>query len=596
MTCSIWRLWIYFKNTLIKGIFTLNRQYFHSNISQPYLFHNTVDHTLKLIISVISSTFGPGGTHNIFLNGAEIRASKDGLENLTMIKMDGTIPRAIHQMLMNVAASQANDVGDGTSSAILIAAAVYSRLRNDEVLWDKYTNSEIYDAMQQIQHELIKRLTEYSFKISEDAEVTDVIHTSTDANKDLTDTLFDLYKNVDNIANKNILIDYSSTNVSYFKTVQGVELYGKLMSKAFGNKNDVECNLQNVEILIIDGKVNIMNDILTYVNKLKVHNKSLLVICSGVNENFYRYIEGIHKSQPELLKNFCVAYSTANTIMDKDTFYDILNITNCGYLQENTEISTDSIDQLIKGEASRVVIKNNRITLGGFTQSDSFIEYLDGLNTDMIDISNQLTSGQLDSDTVSKLTIQKNSLLTRYHKLKDGVTTLFIGGDSPQRKSILYRLAEDGLKALQSTLAYGYFYGCNTTVPNTLSQMMYSQLEIDKGNPSIYYHLEMVILEAYVDVYKKLISNSANIEDIEIMKIIMGPNFETNYDDMNDKILITDGKPLLYPIDLRGDGHQILNPAKTDINIIQKSLDVALLLATTNTILTDQLEFEGTLD
>jgi len=574
----------------------VDRQYFKMNVAPSNLFHNTVAHVLDIVSQTVGSTFGPGGTVNLFLNGPDIKASKDGLENLTMMKMNGTISRTIHQMLIDIASKQANNVGDGTTSAILITAAVYHHLMNNKELWKRYTASEIHSAMQDIQNEIIKRLEMFSIKVSEDSEIKDLIYTSTDANKKLTELLFNVYKEVKDIQSKNIILDYSNTEEGYFKTVRGIEVDGRLMSRAFGNKNETECVLRNAEILIVDGKVNIMNDILNYVNKLKLHNKSLLIICSGVNENFYRFIETMSQNQPEMLTNFCVVYSKINTVMDKDSFYDVCRLIDSVGLEENIEISSESIENFKRGTASNVSIKNTRMTLGGFRESDGFERHMGVLAKELEMYQDQLDSDKLEGEDKIDITLKRDKLLTRYYRLKDGVTTIYVGGETPQRKHINYRLVEDGLKALQSTLKYGFFLGCNTIVPNTLVYMIREQMMLTKNEDiSIYQELEMTILKAYIDVYRKLISNRMTLSKRDIMELIMGPNFEQSYDDQTGYVKIVNDAALFYPVNLRDEEQQIINPAKTDILIVQRALSTALVLATSNTIMTDELEFEATL-
>lgn len=567
------------------------RQYFKQNISPKSVFHETVSHVFSIIEETVGATFGPYGTHNMFLNGPDIKSSKDGIENLTMMKMDSTIARLVHQMTMNVALDQSNRIGDGTTSAILITARVYKSLMENKQLWEKYTPSQITSAMGGIQNQIIK-LAHQSSRALTPEKVKALIHTSTDANEELSKVLYDVYLQEKDLANKNIILDYSRTGESFVDNKKGIEFSGALSNKAFGNQDETTTTLQNAEIIIIDGKAEINGDIINYVNKLKTQNKSLLIICSGVNENFYRYIEAVSQQQPKLLNNFAVCYSRLNTIQDKDTFYDVLKLVDCAYIGDSN-ITLENIESLHKGYAENVVIKNRRITLGGFNETEEFNSYLKNMLDEITYIENELNSVNVNPNEVTTLQLNLSKLKTRYYKLKDGVTTVYVGGETQLRKHINYRLIEDGLKALQNALKHGYFPGCNTVIPNIIIQMMISQKQMDGTNKSIYYILMELLLDAYMQTFAKLISNKAKLSYDEIMTLVLGDKYDEAYD-TNTKLIIPMTGLFIRPIDLRDDGVEIINPAETDINIVEKAIDAALVLATSNTIMTDDMEFEGT--
>jgi chaperonin GroEL (HSP60 family) len=582
----------------------MDRQYFKQNIAQSDLFHNTISHVFDILIENIGSTFGPFGTHNIFLNGADISSSKDGLENLTMMKIDSSVSRLIHQMSMEVANRQASVVGDGTTSAILVMAYVYKNLRNNKYLWDRYTPSMIYRSMVDIQSEIINRLEETAAPITLNEEVFAIAYTATDRNKDLTDLLMTVYlENTDEFKDKNFILDYSSTGSSYSSNVQGITITGKLMNQGFANYDLDTCKLKNCVVILVDGAPIIINDILEYSNQLKLQGKSLVILCSGVNENFHRFIEMIAQQQPALLHNLAVVYNSANIAQDKELFHDIQAISGCDYIPEGFELNKESIKNIKAGFAENILIKNRKVTLSGFNSNgeDKNLElYMKNIEEKLAELEETQDHPEISVDDKNDNKIQINKLKARYYRLKSGTTTIYVGGESNQRRTISYRLVEDAVKAMQCSLKSGYFIGCNTIVPNILYQMMIDQIETNPNEDDIYIELERILLNSYLDVYLKLILNRMKMTKSEALNLILSDS--SIYDVDNDKIIIDpkNKMKIVFNVVNLVEGDQkaafVINPALTDINIVQRAIDSALVLATSNTMLSDEIEFEGRID
>lgn len=576
----------------------MDRQYFKSNVSPSDTYHNTVSHTLDIISNKVALTFGPYGNFNLFKNGAEVRASKDGLENLSMIKFDDSIADAVYRMALDVASEQARTVGDGTTSALLVMAEVYTQLRKSD-LFSRWTPAMINSAIREIQNVLEEGLTSMALPFdttTSDDIVEALLSTTLNGDAELVGVLMSLFKTVPNLADKNILLDYSKTNKSFFTTDRGINIMGKLMSPAFGNQADDISILKNVEVIMIDGKVNIMNDILTYVNTLKTQDKSLLIVCSGVNENFYRYIEVMAQTQPKLLSNFCVVYTNALTTMDRDAFNDTKAALGCVYLPENTEISSKKLmdGEYQFGYADNVCIKNNILTIGGCNETEEFHTYVMQLVQKTVDIDTRLTISGISQNERTELETDLIKLRRRINQLSDGVTTVYAGGDTYQNKHITYRAIEDGIKALQAALKHGYFVGCNTVVPNALIQLMIKELELKSSDEtSIYFELEKCLLQAYIDVYKTLIRNRARVSDADILEMVVDDASIINADGYLNISPSLAGKNVIYVIDLTSSNKNIINPALTDINIIKRAISAAVVLATAGTIITDRVEFEA---
>jgi chaperonin GroEL (HSP60 family) len=580
----------------------MDRRYFKQNVSPKTTFHGTVAQVMSIIENTVGATYGPFGTHNIFKIKNEINASKDGYENLNMIRFDDATAEAVYQMVFEVAGHQAHHVGDGTTTAILVTAAVYHELRNNKELFAKYTPSQIQDAASTIIGALVNDLENGATALTA-ADVFDLAFTSVDGNSELADVLVELYNGNNDLANENVLLDISMGSNTYIQSTSGLNISGQLMHSAFANQDGVNASfLRNAEILVIDGKVNIENSLYEYARKLKAADKSLVIFCSGVNQNAVRFIEALNQSQPEIFLNMAIVYTRANSIQDSDDYNDLVKVTGAAGYEENTTIDANNIAGLAKGYANTVIIRDRKITLSGFKQSDSLDRHVSWLQEKINEIVTSVASGLLPQEDVTRAGVELNALKKRLQVITNGVRTIYVGGDSVQRKSINLRLVEDGLKAVQSALRSGYGVGCNVDTLASLFSLMAQTKDGFTGKPqeqqiSVFSLLLDSLMEAYLKVYYRLVQNRTAISRTEFMDLIV-TNAGKKLVDENGRIDMsryTVPVPVFAgPINLRGDStNRVINPIQTDINIVERAIDTAIVLATANTIFVDAVDFEG---
>lgn len=597
----------------------MDRQYFRQNVSPKVTYANTVEHVCNIMISTIGATFGPGGTHNLFVHDRDVKSSKDGYENLQMMNFDDSTARMVHMSALEVAERQASLVGDGTTSSILLMSYLYNTLKENKELWSKFTPSQIAKAMSDLQGTIVAQLQEVAVDFIDDPEaIIDLVYTSTDRNQELTDIIMNMYHNFPGFRDTNVVLGKSNSGNTYFKVSEGMTLRGvHLMSQYFNNYDAQTCKLENVEIIVVDGKPNVNNDVIgKYFQDLRTQGKSFLIICSGMNENFVRFVEGLGQQRPEYLHNMAVVFCEANSSMKKDAYYDLVNATGCQHIEENTDITKESILELRKGFAKDVIIKDRMMTISGFNKTEEFKTYVTSIKEEI----DRLTEANATCDHNEKIsnTVTLGSLRARYTALTSGAVTLFVGGETQQRMAINYRLAEDGVKALQTGLNHGYLLGCNTAPMNMIYQLLICQkIGGDPELDTLYSILLKVLLESYIRVYEKLIGNRiANLDRVKLMKYIALPTVETEGTVIQTESGASTG--IIYPYcpssgEIKVDAafqnklvfqvqnlvaddkkvSKVINPALTDILIMEKAVDAALVLATANTIMTDKNEFEA---
>jgi hypothetical protein len=144
-----------------------------------------------------------------------------------------------------------------------------------------------------------------------------------------------------------------------------------------------------------------------------------------------------------------------------------------------------------------------------------------------------------------------------------------VGGTSFQRKAINYQLVADAIPQAISSMKHGVVEGCNVTVPKIINLLLFDDDTLDDFDQCL---LDL-IYKAYIKLFVYIVNNRENDMD-KATKIVYSH--------------IQDG---LKPLNIR-DNQPIYNSADTDRAILKNSTDMAVLLATTKSFLSNISEFD----
>lgn len=204
-----------------------------SNSLKPMLSEVT-----SLVADAIKNTFGPYGHSTLIQTGDSIYSTKDGwhvMRNLRLGSKDGEYSAAINaikKLIQDVAQSVVLNAGDGTTTSLLAANEMNSRVsahvkeyRPDSRTVENYLNECV---------RLINReLDDDAAHITEE-NMSDIIYKialiSTNWDEDISSIIRDIY-----ITTKNpiIKVEDSGSQKTYVEYVQGYDLVGELMLPNF---------------------------------------------------------------------------------------------------------------------------------------------------------------------------------------------------------------------------------------------------------------------------------------------------------------------------------------------------------------------------
>ena len=548
-------------------------QLYYSNISTDKFFHKTVGLFLKEIYNLMKNCYGPYGSHILIHTGIRPEATKDGKTILSKVKTNNTIPSAIHGSIMSVAEKQVSEVGDGSTTTMLLLCLLYDRFR--KIIKNHNLSPSVFNtAIKEVTDDLIQSLKENCATsiVNENNEINydnlyNAIYTSVDGDESLAKTIHNMFKEL-NCTEPLVLVEMSKTESHSYELVKGVETDGAMIRpdvffNGFSRKEYI-----NPQIVVVNGRLDLQLEYITNIAEYAMqHDTDIIFLATGINEEVLSQIVNIHNMNPAVFNR--IAIFQIKQTSQNDEFLDL-----CAGIGANP-IDSESFRKAINFNVVLKQIDTNAGTCAKALLTEFCARFNDPKSNDdainnRLDIINEKISDlEKDSsshnDRIIDLEARKAFLSRHYAKF-------YVGGYSPQRKAINYELANDGIPQAVSCMKHGIVEGCNTALFDAISKG-----NLDEKYSNSEYKLDILnaIKECYIDMYTQLVMNKT--EDYDSAKEIV------------NKFLSEDN----HAINLRdNDSTPVINSADTDRAILQNSVDMAALLATTKGFISQSPEFD----
>ena len=555
-------------------------QLYHSNTTTESYLHSSISLYLKDIYSIMKDCYGPYGSHILIGGNIRSEATKDGKTILSKIITNSSIPEAVHGSIMSVADKQVEEVGDGSTTTVLLLCELYERFR--KIIKDLNISPSVFTkTLEKCINLIISKMNDYKVAVSWKNAKGDVIidydalynaiYTSVDGNVSLADTILSMFKELNSI-NPLIIIETSKTNNHYYELVRGVELEGSIIRPDVFFNGFSRREYHDPDIVLVNGRLELISEFFVDLSDLYIRNdKDLIFVCTGINDTTMDTVVSINNSNPGRFGRICV-FQTKSTALN-DEFLDM-----CAALGANP-VDSDSFKKAINMNQVLNIIDNNHGSCEKALVTE-FCARFNGPKSDdtilntRIDIINEKIKEIKDDPTSHNEKL--SDLEDRLAFLSKNYAKFYVGGSSPQRKSINYELANDGIPQAISCMKHGIVNGCNTVVPIAIHDIVNNEKELYND---IELNIFYAIFDSYFDLCKQIFLNKVNNDELAesfAISAIETANFDLNIRD--EKINV--------------NKNTIVNSADTDRAILQNSTDMASLLATSKGFISPKVEFD----
>ena len=479
---------------------------------------------LNDVTDAVGATLGPGGG-NVLIQDQMLQhfCTKDGYTVLSKMAFNNELDRTILGFLQRVSSRLNRTVGDGTTTAVLVAADLLKSL-----LESGGCNAATLREMKQTSEFLCSEIVNLH---NTKGEYTDVVF------QEILKDVATISANNDPVIGTIVADAFSKSGghgvitvkeatgpSSSIKESSGIEHPRGMMHHSFANDQNREKFKAAGAVRIFMSREKLTADDVRMFSPLLQHcmasNQALVIMAPAFDEMFFSFLYK-NKAQFQEKLVICPLDIAVESPHAREVFDDLVAFTSSTPFDINEHAtlqdlfqSVETIDMLL-GVVGEVTIEENKSLFSGMSP-----ESFDAAKERHALILEALKD--IEEDQVKDNIEELVRLKRRFSGLSEsGMITIFVGGDSPQERRTTSFLVEDAVFAVQSAARSGIVPGCCMGVLQIISRIYgdgdkVPESEIQKGcSPSILH----AIGTAYTKVVARIMAN-AGIGEIECTEII----------------------------------------------------------------------------
>lgn len=235
---------------------------------------------VRTLADAVKVTLGPKG-RNVILDKSygTPHITKDGVTVAKDIELEDKHENMGAQMVKEVASKTADKAGDGTTTATVLAEAIYSEgLRNVAAGANPL---DLKRGMEKAVKEVIKGLEKHSKKIKDSQEIAQVATISANNDAEIGKIIADAMERVGK--DGTITVEEAKGFETTLEVVEGMNFdRGYLSAYFMTNPETQECILEDAYILIHEKKIGAVKDLIPLLQAVAETGKPLLMIAEDV--------------------------------------------------------------------------------------------------------------------------------------------------------------------------------------------------------------------------------------------------------------------------------------------------------------------------
>ncbi|MFA6658623.1 MAG: chaperonin GroEL [Victivallaceae bacterium] len=497
----------------------------------------------------VKTTLGPKG-RNVVIDKkfGSPTVTKDGVSVAKEIELDCPYENMGAQMVKEVASKTSDIAGDGTTTATVLAEAIYREgLKN---VTAGANPMSLKRGIDKAAAAMIIKLSEISKSVGDSDQVAQVATISANGDTTIGEIIADAMEKVGK--DGTITVEEAKTIETTLSVVEGMQFDKGYLSPYFvTNTEEMEVALEDAYILIFEKKISNLNDLLPLLQQVAKEGKPLLIIAEDVEGEALATLV-INKMRGTL--NICAVKAPGFGDRRKAMLGDIAVLTGGTCISEDLGIKLESvtIDQL--GKAKRVTVdkENTTIVEGGGTQS--------AIMGRISQIRREIEETTSDYD--------REKLQERLAKLAGGVAVVNVGAATESEMKEKKARVEDALHATRAAVEEGIVPGGGVALLRAAEALKNLKLSGDEA-----VGVE-IVKKAIEEPLRQLAINGGYEGSIIVAKV---RDMKTN-----EGFDVATGE---Y-VDMLKCG--ILDPTKVTRSALQNAASIAGLLLTTECLVADK--------
>ena len=509
---------------------------------------------VQQLSKAVKVTLGPRGRNVVLAKSwGSPTVTKDGVTVAKEIELPDANENMGAQMVKEVASKTSDVAGDGTTTATVLAEAIYSE--GLKAVTAGYNPMEVKRGIDQAVSTAVDSLHALSKKVKDHSEVAQVGTISANGDNFFGETIAEAMDKVGK--DGTITVEEAKSTDTTLDVVEGMQFDRGYLSPYFVTDQEaMEAVLEDAYILIHESKLSNLKDLLPLLEKVSKAGKPLLVIAEDVEGEALATLV-VNKIRGTLQVGAVKAPGYGDR--RKAMLQDLAMLTGGTVITEDLGISLESVQLADLGQAKRIVVeKENTIVIEGAGKSADIKGRVE-------QIRNQINDTTSDYD--------REKLQERLAKLAGGVAVIRVGAATETEMKEKKARVEDALHATRAAVEEGIVPGGGVALVRAIAKLEGLEGQSEGETVGI-----RIIRRALEEPLRQIASNAGTegaviVEEVRSKKGSFGYNARTaEYGDM-----IQMG---------------VVDPTKVVRTALENASSIAALLLTTEAMVTDEPEEE----
>ncbi|MFO0665358.1 MAG: chaperonin GroEL [Polyangiaceae bacterium] len=504
---------------------------------------------VNALADAVKVTLGPKGRNVVIEKSfGSPTVTKDGVTVAKEIELENRFENMGAQMVREVASKTSDVAGDGTTTATVLAQAIYRE--GSKLVAAGHNPMDIKRGIDWAVTQVVAELKKMAKQTKDPKEIAQVGTISANGDKEIGDKLAQAMEKVGKEGV--ITVEESKTADTTLDVVEGMQFDRGYLSPYFVTDPErMEAVLEDAYILISEKKISNMKDLLPVLEAIARQQKPLVIIAEDIEGEALATLV-VNKLRGTLTCAACKAPGFGDR--RKEMLKDIATLTGGQVIAEELGLKLENVTISDLGRAKRVSMDKDNTTI------------VDG-NGDKAKIQARIGEIRAQVETTTS-DYDREKLQERLAKLVGGVAVVKVGAATETEMKEKKARVEDALHATRAAVEEGIVAGGGVA-------LIRAQHTLD--NPKVNDEWKFgvsIIRRAMEEPLRQIVTNAGLEGSIVVQKVREGKD-DFGYNAAND----TYGNLL---------GMGVIDPAKVVRTALQNAASVASLMLTTECLIAER--------
>ncbi len=503
------------------------------------------------LADAVKVTLGPCGRNVLFDKGFKVAITKDGVSVAKQIELRDIEENLGAQAVKEVASKTADIAGDGTTTATVLAQAIYKE--GNKYIAAGANPMELKRGIDKAVNAIVTNIKKNAIKVNSKKEIEQVATISANSDTYIGHQIAEAMEKVgrDGV----ITVEEAKSTESELVVVEGMQFDRGYISSYFITDNEkMTASLDNPLILLSEKKISNMKPLVPILEMAAKTGRSLLIIAEDVDGEALTALV-VNKIRGTL--NVVAVKAPGFGDRKKAMLEDLAVLTHGTLVSEELGIKLENLAPSDLGSAKKVVVTKDSTTI------------IDGAGSET-EIKNRVTKIKAELAQVTA-EYDREKLQERLAKLAGGVAVIHVGAATETEMKEKKDRIEDALHATRAAVAEGIVPGGGVTLLR--SQNIIDTLDLEGDEK-----LGALIIKRALEEPLRVISYNAGYDASVIINAV---KLESNHH---------------MGFDARSNQHVnmieagIIDPAKVVRSALEHAASIAGLLLTCECIISEDPE------